>query len=282
MAVYNGTKYMDEQIISILAQSGVSVTLYISVDLSDDESFVNVVEWASRDERIVPLSYGKRFGGAGPNFFRLFREVNFDSYDAIALSDQDDFWLPDKLERSLACLKEHSSDVYSSNVIAFWANGKRLLIDKAQPQRRFDHFFEAAGPGCTYVFNKSSAIAFKKFIVGVSDRLGEVSLHDWLAYAFCRSRGYRWYIDRRPSMLYRQHSDNQVGTNTGFQAIFKRLNMIRAHWYRKQVTQIVELVSPELSSRVDSYFFRLLNFHHMRRRSRDSFVLLFLFIFGVY
>lgn len=282
MAVYNGTKYMDEQISSILGQSGVSVTVYVSVDLSDDESYARVLEWSSRDVRVVPLSYGERFGGAGPNFFRLFKDVNFDNYDAVSLSDQDDCWFPGKLERSLSCLKNFSCDVYSSNVTAFWPDGRRLLVDKAQQQKKFDHFFEAAGPGCTYVFSRSSAIALKTFIVEVSDRLSSVSLHDWLAYAFCRSRGYRWYIDPCPSMLYRQHSDNQVGTNTGLQAIVKRLNMVRAHWYRKQVSQIVELVSPELSSRIDSYFFRLLNFYRMRRRSRDAFILLLLFIFGVY
>ena len=106
MAVYNGTKYMDEQISSILGQSGVSVTVYVSVDLSDDESYARVLEWSSRDARVVPLSYGERFGGAGPNFFRLFKDVNFDNYDAVSLSDQDDCWFPDKLERSLSCLKE--------------------------------------------------------------------------------------------------------------------------------------------------------------------------------
>ena len=168
MAVYNGTKYMDEQISSILGQSGVSVSIYVSVDLSDDESYTRVREWSARDVRVVPLSYGERFGGAGPNFFRLFKDVNFNNYDAVALSDQDDCWLPDKLAHSLSCLKEFSCDVYSSNVTAFWPDGRRLLVDKAQPQKKFDHFFEAAGPGCTYVFNRSAAVALKTFIVEVS------------------------------------------------------------------------------------------------------------------
>ena len=57
----------------------------------------------------------------------------------IALADQDDIWKEDKLEKAIQKL-EQGFDGYSSNVEAFWENGRKKTIIKNQFQRKFDHF----------------------------------------------------------------------------------------------------------------------------------------------
>jgi rhamnosyltransferase len=188
------------------------------------------------------LPDANRFGGASRNFFRLIRDVDFDGYDFVAFADQDDIWYPDKLHRATQALQARGVDAYSSNVTAFWPNGRTLLLDKAQPQVAWDFLFEAAGPGCTYVFRKSLIEALKGSMLANWQQLQGVTLHDWYFYAFARSHGYRWYIDPLPSMDYRQHERNQVGANTGLSPLIARYKTIHDGWWFGQVHLIADLV----------------------------------------
>jgi len=188
------------------------------------------------------LPDANRFGGASRNFFRLIRDVDFDGYDFVAFADQDDIWYPDKLHRATQALQARGVDAYSSNVTAFWPNGRTLLLDKAQPQVAWDFLFEAAGPGCTYVFRKSLVEALKVSMLANWQQLQGVTLHDWYCYAFARSHGYRWYIDPLPSMDYRQHERNQVGANTGLSPLIARYKTIQDGWWFGQVRLIADLV----------------------------------------
>ncbi|MCI3085788.1 glycosyltransferase [Escherichia coli] len=163
LAAYNGEQWIQEQISSILKQKNVDVTLFISIDQSSDNTLMLCEELALSEPRINLLPYGDIFGGAALNFYRLIKDVDFTSFDYISFADQDDIWLEDKLQRASLFLEKY--DVYSSNVIAFWSNGKAVLINKAQPQVKYDFLFEAAGPGCTYVIHRDVAIEFKKFII---------------------------------------------------------------------------------------------------------------------
>lgn len=212
----------------------------------------------------------------------MIRDVDFSGFDAVSFADQDDIWFSDKLQRACALLQAGQSDVYSSNVTAFWPDGKQVLVDKAQPQKQFDHFFEAAGPGCTYVFNIDAASAFKRFLIGLGERIQAVSLHDWLAYAFCRHNGFKWYLDPAPSMLYRQHANNQVGTNTGLSAYKKRFQFISQKWYRQQILAIASLVATDISDNLNSRIFLLKNVLQLRRRARDTLFLMAVLILGIF
>ncbi|MGO2511198.1 glycosyltransferase [Marinomonas polaris] len=282
LAAYNGMEWIEEQISSIFAQKNVGVTIFVSVDRSTDGTELWIERLAKTTKNVVLLPYGERFGGAGANFYRLIRDVDFTGFDYIAFSDQDDIWLDEKLDRACSLISSNVCDVYSSDVIAFWSDGKQQLIKKSYPQKKYDYFFEAAGPGCTYVFNIRSALAFQTFVKKTNNLSECVSLHDWLAYAFCRQNGFAWFIDNQPLMLYRQHENNQVGINDGIQAYKKRFNLVRQRWYRNQVNSIVELISPTFSLRFKSYFFRISNSLFVRRRLRDRVMLIAMFIFGIY
>lgn len=282
LAAYNGMEWIEEQISSIFAQKNVDVTIFVSVDRSTDGTELWVDNLAKTTANVVLLPYGERFGGAGANFYRLIRDINFTEFDYIAFSDQDDIWLDEKLDRACSLISSNVCEVYSSDVIAFWSDGKQQLIKKSYPQKKYDYFFEAAGPGCTYVFNVRSALALQKFVKKNTNLAECVSLHDWLAYAFCRQNGFTWFIDDQPLMLYRQHDNNQVGINKGIQAYKKRFGLIRQRWYRNQVKTISELIAPSFSIKLNTYFFRVANSFLFRRRLRDSLALLSVFVLGVF
>lgn len=282
LAAYNGSQWIDEQIISILNQKGVQVSIIISVDLSTDLTYEKCSEWLKKDNRVRLLDYGRRFGGAAQNFFRLAIDVDVSCFDAVALSDQDDVWLPDKLLAAWAQLSPGGFDAYSSNVTAFWSNDKKLRIKKSYRQRTYDHFYEAAGPGCTYVFSTRTFFSIQVFLRNNYRKLDGVALHDWLFYAFCREHGFKWIIDDKFSVLYRQHSSNQIGANATIKGIMRRVNMVQSRWYRDQVTKVACLVAPAMVGRITSRIFIIIHYRNLRRRLRDSIALLLSAITAVF
>jgi len=242
LAAYNGMQWIEEQLRSILGQVSVDVTVYISVDTSTDGTEAWCVAYAEEYPQVVVLPAVGRFGGASRNFFRLIRDVDFEAFDFVAFSDQDDIWHLDKLQRAVQQLQIREVHAYSSNVTAFWNDGRTQLLDKAQPQVAWDFLFEAAGPGCTYVMSNELVEPLKATILANWVHLQAVSLHDWFCYAFARSNGFCWFIDSTPSMDYRQHERNQVGANTGLTPLIARYKTIHDGWWFNQVQLIARLV----------------------------------------
>ncbi|KHA55668.1 glycosyl transferase [Aeromonas hydrophila] len=289
LAAYNGIAWLKEQIETILEQNNVDVIVYISVDISTDVTYAYCLSLSHEYDNIHVLPYGEKFGGAGRNFYRLIKDIEFKNFDYIAFSDQDDIWHQDKLINAIKKLQQY--DCYSSNVTAFWEDGRDALIDKAQPQRKWDYIFEAAAPGCTYVFRQDVAIQFKTWLVEHYEQVGDdIALHDWLLYAFARSQGYRWFIDPEPMMLYRQHANNQVGTNNSFGAAKKRLHMIKSKWYRKQCANISEhlalhhlpIVKYGLNKGYIGNLYLIFHINQLRRRLRDRVALSIALFFNLF
>lgn len=226
LAAYNGMAYISEQIKSILVQKNVDLQIFISVDQSSDGTQIFLSEWAAREPRLTLLDYGKRFGGAGPNFYRILQEIQLEKFDYLSFADQDDLWHPEKLFRAQCLMIEQSALGYSSNFSAIWPNGQVRIINKAWPQRDWDYLFESAGPGCTYVLQKELALSVQNLVQNSDDRLLSVDYHDWLIYAFARSHKFRWSIDNWSSMQYRQHNHNQLGVNFGLIPFWNRAKKI--------------------------------------------------------
>ena len=280
LAAFNGEKWISEQIDSILNQKGVNITLYINIDLSSDQTKNICMDFGSRYSNIEILPYGQRCGSAAKNFFYMIKNVDFDKYDYISLSDQDDIWLPKKIQRAVSVLSNKRIDAYSSDVIAFWANGRRSVVKKSYPQKSLDYFFESSGPGCTFVLKKRTMELFKNFLILNWCEVNRIELHDWLLYAFVRHSGMEWFIDNEPLMLYRQHERNVVGVNYGFSGFFKRLKMLKSNWYSSEVFKIHRLIAPSERFPLKTLFI-IFNFFKMRRRPRDSLMLLLFSCLGV-
>jgi rhamnosyltransferase len=283
MAAYNGMEWVEQQVSSILYQKDVDIKLIVSVDLSTDATFQWFQNLSKLDSRVSILPYGEKFGGAAKNFFRLIRDADFSFFDYIALSDQDDIWDSGKLQHAIRIIEQDDLDGYSSDVVAFWNNGREKLVKKSFPQKKFDYFFEASGPGCTYVLKQQSAQKFKKFLIKNWDDVNLVKLHDWMIYAYFRSQGMRWKIDNKSLMHYRQHDNNQIGLNSGLKAYLIRFNKIKIKWYRNEVKKIIYLLNGSFEQNISlKRLFLIKNFWHLRRRPRDAIILLFVIIFRIF
>jgi rhamnosyltransferase len=240
LATYNGARWLDEQLDSVVRQQGVRVTVVASDDSSSDGTVELLRRWASEASLEMLPPSAARFGSAHRNFLRLIRDAEPQDAEFFALADQDDIWLPGKLLRGVECLSSLAAQGYSSNVTAFWPDGSRQPIDKAQPQRSLDHLFGSPGPGCTFVLPRAVFFQLRAFVTEEFDRLQPIWVHDWLIYALVRSRGGRWYIDQQTFMLYRQHGRNEIGVNAGWRAAMSRWKLVRSGAYRRDILAIAD------------------------------------------
>ena len=276
LATFNGEAYLKAQLNSIKHQSDVEIFIVASDDQSNDSTPQLLTEACAVDHNFIVLPKVK-LGSAAANFFRLLRDVDLSHIDYVALSDQDDIWHEDKLSCAVEIILAKKIDAYSSNVTAFWSNGSQALINKAQVQRQWDYLFESAGPGCTFVITKSLALVLQDFLVKHQVVCQSIALHDWFIYAFARSRGYQWFIDDEPHILYRQHAGNEIGANVGVKAKLARLKKLREGWLVKQALLIAEILGysdawPIQKLKRYNFFDRLaliINISKLRRRLRD-------------
>lgn len=242
LAIYNGEPWLSEQIKSIIAQKNIKLNLYVSDDSKKMSSSSAISSLMNSDSNLVILKQRQTQGGAGQNFFHLLKTVDFSNCEYIALSDQDDIWHDRKLTHAITAIRNNKVDAYSSNVIAFWPNGIKKRIHKAQRQCVFDYMFESAGPGCTFVLSRKLAQDLQSHLLVNDSKLPTIELHDWFIYAFSRSRGYKWFIDPKSHMLYRQHSTNVIGANFGLNAKLSRWKKLRSGWLVEQAILIADTI----------------------------------------
>lgn len=232
MATYNGLPWIDEQVDSILAQRGVDVRLLVSDDGSQDGTVDRLRALAADDPRVEILPRRAGPPGVTANFLHLFTAWKPTDDVYVAFSDQDDIWHEDKLETQVALIRERGVDAVSSNVTSFDSRGRRRLIVKSQPQVRWDHIFEAAGPGSTYVFTPR----MHRKLLGALEEVdtSRIGVHDWFLYALTRGVGGTWHIDSSSTVDYRQHGSNVQGEHAGASAFRSRFRHMRSGYYREQ------------------------------------------------
>lgn len=284
MATHNGIRWVAEQLHSIHTQQGVDVSVLASDDGSTDGTF----EYLNANPNVKLLPERGPYGSAGKNFFNLLLRANFSGYDFVAFADQDDIWSNKKLERALYCLAAHGCDGYSANVTAFWADGREVLVEKAQIQKEWDFLFQSAGPGCTYVMSALLAKKIQDVLRANPQIAKEICFHDWFIYAWTRANGFKWFIDDTSVMRYRQHDTNVFGVNSGMAVGKHRIEKIKSGWYRGQVVAIAKvcgieshaLVYKVLRKNCSGRLALALNAHKFRRRYRDALVLALISMMG--
>jgi glycosyltransferase involved in cell wall biosynthesis len=114
MAVYNGEKYLQEQIESILKQLSPEDELVLSDDASTDAS-IEIIE-RIKDSRLILLKNEKRLGP----IYNFERALVHCRGDLIFLSDQDDLWLTGKVNACVQKLKEYDLILHDAFVQVHW------------------------------------------------------------------------------------------------------------------------------------------------------------------
>jgi rhamnosyltransferase len=284
MATHNGMQWVEEQLKSIRSQEGVEVSILASDDASTDGTF----EYLNSTSGVMLLEERGPHGSAGRNYFNLLLHADFSGHDFVAFSDQDDIWHLGKLERAIDCLETQRCEGYSANVTAFWEDGREVLVDKAQSQREWDFLFQSAGPGCTYVMSAFLAKGIQSFLRANPRVPDDICLHDWFVYAWARSNGFAWFIDKVSVMRYRQHGANEFGVNSGLKVTKNRVEKVKSGWYRSQVEVMAnvcgvdsqKLIQKVLSKTWTGRISLALHAGKFRRRYRDAFVLAIISMMG--
>lgn len=234
LATWNGLEWLPEQLESILAQRDVTVRVIALDDESTDGTREWLVDRAASDERLTVLPAMGRSGGSAANFYRLIRLAVPELEGYLAFSDQDDVWHDGKLAKHVRILETGGHDAVSSSVTAFTPQGRRTLIRKDFPQREFDYLTESPGPGSTFVLSPRLARLVTEQLDDPLSPASRAEFHDSLIYAIARGRGWSWHIDGEPSLDYRQHESNVMGSNVGAASALARLKLIREHWHRNE------------------------------------------------
>ena len=248
MATYNGAAHISSQIASVLWQLKVQVDVYIRDDGSTDRTIIEALEAfpGSRlyiiEDHNAPSAVPP--GGPALNFYNLIvsRQISASCYDWIAFSDQDDIWLPSKLDSAINDCIRTDSVAWSSSILAFWeTSGRAQFIPKHGNASAINFLFESPGPGCTILLRSDVFESLQCFIRDNFDLLSRIEFHDWLVYGFVIQRFGGWFISPKASLLYRQHSFNVAGAGISLPQLRKKLSLVSSGWYREQVLLLSSL-----------------------------------------
>lgn len=221
LAVYNGEKYLKQQIESILAQSYNDFKIVIRDDGSTDNSVKIINDFCNKYPEKISLISGAPTGSAKGNFAAL---LNACDDDYIMFCDQDDVWYPYKIELTLNLMKrteannkalpvlihtnlavaDENLNVISSSFFDFQKLSPVMLLPQLLVQNNVT--------GCTVMINR----ALKEKCGMIPD---DCIMHDWwlalVATAFGRVN-HIW----ESTIYYRQHSGNQVGAKASYGLAF--------------------------------------------------------------
>lgn len=166
MATYNGEKYVEEQLLSILEQDYAAFHLYIRDDGSTDKTVEILKKYQSKyPEKITLLEDKQKNLGATQNFSVLM-QASKAAY--IAFSDQDDRWLRNKISRMMAEMLKVEKDKPERPVYIFSdlsiTDGQMNILncslnkrDKLNPELVQTHrlLMQNVPYGCATLINKS-------------------------------------------------------------------------------------------------------------------------------
>lgn len=242
LACRNGENWIREQLDSILAQQGVSLSIWIQDDKSSDATASIIAKYAAAHPgRIAVFLNDVGTGSAGGNFRKLIARADLSAADYVALADQDDIWHPEKMVRAIAAIERTGSHGYSAAVTAFWPDGREKVLPQSPDVRALDFIFEGAGQGCTFVLPATGFASIQQFIRDHAAMLQDFHFHDWLIYILVRTSGGTWYFDAQPAMRYRQHENNDMGARGGLHGLRRRVALIKQGWYVKQLRIALEI-----------------------------------------
>ncbi len=199
MATYNGEKYIEEQIISILNQLSESDELVISDDNSTDFTTAKIAGFSKIDKRIKLLKGPSK--GVVKNFENA---INNCKNELIFLSDQDDIWDKNKISILSSCFKENNYDLILHNARILYDDNKKdveLFFDKRGCRKGIiKNIAKNSYMGCCMVFKnemKNYFLPFPKYI----------PMHDQWIGILCEKYGHVLFLDT-PLIFYRRHANN--------------------------------------------------------------------------
>ena len=225
MCTMQGQRFLAEQLNSIATQSHPAWEIWASDDGSDDHTHAILEYYQSHWSRQRISIHAGPSEGSTANFLSLTCRADIDA-DYFAYADQDDIWESDKLERAVAWLQSVPADVpalYGSRTLLVDARNQHIgyspLFAKAPGFR--NALVQNVAGGNTMVFNRAA----RELLQRAGDNVQAVT-HDWWAYMVVTGCGGQVHYDRYPTVRYRQHENNLIGSNMGWLSRLQRIKLL--------------------------------------------------------
>ena len=247
MATYNGGKYIENQILSILQQTYKDWILYIHDDGSFDNTIEMINKYVEIDDRIVHIDDGVTGLRAGKNFLHT---LSYSKQNYAIFCDQDDIWLENKLEELLREIERiDSSDkpvlVYGDGYP--WDEDGFIHQDSISTEhaKNLQDFimFNGGYQGCSIMMNKSLIELAKRYSGYVHHHDDLVSL---IAHTFGKVKFYPKQL-----MLYRQHGEAVTGNKDfkkrKFYGVFNNVGYVISKAHFRSKTEFYNFFENEMS-----------------------------------
>jgi glycosyltransferase involved in cell wall biosynthesis len=248
VSTYNGAAYLKAQIDSLLAQDHAPVKILVRDDGSSDGTVALLREYQAAHPGIEVV-LGANLGFA--QSFLTLLTLSSPTADYIAFCDQDDVWRPGKISRAAHFLKAYPKETPTLYCSRFTVVDENLgVLGQSRILKRELSFrnalVECPTPGPTIVISQA---ARRLLLQGIPPNIYS---HDWWAYLVVSAFG-KIVFDDEPTILYRQHASNVVGTRVGF---LRRVGVkIRRFWkigkrqvVLKQAEELSRLYGPALTA----------------------------------
>lgn len=253
MATYNGSRFVEEQIRSIQAQSYYDWELYVRDDGSCDDTVQKVLQIERDDHRVQLVRDELGNQGAIGNFSVLMEVALKEEADYVFFADQDDIWDPEKIEIMLA----HASKLLVQHVgqipilvhsdLSVVDEKLEVIADSFIAYSRLSPRVSASGillfrnqvTGCACVINR----ALLKLATPVPKN---VMMHDWWLALLADSAGEIKFVPQ-PLVKYRQHSDNVLGARSYANKL--RVLLMSPRKWREHIDILKRSISQAISLR---------------------------------
>lgn len=263
LGTYNGELYIQRQLDSIRAQTYQNWVLYVSDDGSVDRTLEIIKSFARElPPGKVNILQGPHKGFA-QNFLHLLKNKSIQS-PYYAFCDQDDIWLEEKLNVALNALKSTHSK--ANNHYQLYGS-RTTLVDENEKyfgesplfRRGFNienALVQSYAGGNTMVFSRG----VKEIFENINDQLNIIS-HDWLLYIAVTALNGVIIYDDKSYILYRQHTNNLVGSNKGFSSKLNRFKKIYSGEYKlwnKHNHEFLKMISdsiPAINAKTVSFYY---------------------------
>jgi glycosyltransferase involved in cell wall biosynthesis len=256
LCTLNGERLLPGQLASLERQTFRNWRLIASDDGSSDgtKSILRTFQESFEPGRVEIVDGPRR--GAPANFLFLACRQNLIS-EYYAFCDQDDVWEPGKLARAGDLLEKAGSGIpalYGSRTKLIDENGNEIGFSpmfRRNPDFRRALVQSIAG-GNTMVFNQKA----RELLVFCGADVN-VPSHDWWLYQVVSGCGGAVHYDAYPSVRDRQHARNVIGSNIGWIARLRRLQMVRKarfrHWADLNIATLTRLRRARMFAQTRAY-----------------------------
>ena len=275
LSTFNGENYLNEQIESLRRQINIEFKILVRDDGSTDSTPQILDGWSKKG--VLTWYKGENMGYAR-SFLNLLRTAP--DADYYAFCDQDDIWLPDKLECALNKLDKMPTPVklYCSNLYVYRNGANEGLWWNFEPEiNLYRALVQNIVTGCTAVFSKSLRDIVKNNLPG------SIALHDFWLYHTALLFG-SVYFDSQAHIYYRQHGKNQIGAkNRTIDRVRSKVRSIstlsKQHYREHEAKQLLECYGNLISEDKKNIVYTIA---HYKDSIRRRFILLFSMKYRMY